>query len=1311
MRRKRLLFCGLLLGCSSQVHDESENVGQTSLALTADQARVFGFETPLADWSSAQGTLSSSGITSQGSAAVGVTSIGWTEVASRTLSSLGDVGTTISYDIRLPQATPWGETRVIIQIPSRGITWQDLGSFNLAGRAPNVFHRVTFNLPPSLITALESTYSDLVIRVVVNKPALSGPVIIDNLDIGAAPPSGSGGAGGGAGSGGTAGTGGSTAGASGSTGSLAFSVEVPYPHTPEAMTLVAAENLRLNDRVTVGAANASSLNASFGGAYLAAGSGVNGSLYDDGTLFLGSSSRISEWLVVTGAVTRQSNVVIGTETHVASIPSTIVTFNVPTGPSTGNVFVNNGQSRTLTPGHYGTLSVQSNADLYLSSGTYTFSSFNIEPQGDVFLSKASGPIQVFVTGSPFQFKGRIVSSVGPIGDFLVGYLGTQDAALQGPFLGTFLAPNGKILLQRPSDNSPHRGAFFGRSIDVASDSTVLHEPFPWDELADDPDDGTLHGDPDFPPVGPGDVPGTTPTPVATDNTCTADFDAVINPNVDANGDGLPDIVQLTPRTPAANCPAPAYCQRVVGPDGSETFVPVAPTPLFDPSLPYPAGAVTNGCSGEPASPVCPVLASTGQQAEGCSAEPADPNCNTVTLCPDPGSFDDPSNPDIHHDFDGVSYDTIPPGIIPPGVVDNVTGEVRQILEELGPLYINPCEWDPVLAQFGTEVNIKGTGLDGGETCQTNADCRSGLCEGVWGGECAGTAAACTRDSECGAGGDCVPFGLCDLTGAACKTSADCGGQACNPPLILTNECAEAKSPLLVNLNEGSSDWNVKFNGGVSEGRAGVERAVFFPSTSFDVTVDTDAHLSATAFGRRFDLFDLDILSEITECGFNFDWTSRTGDDDFQIVDGLIRETLGVGAFVPGNVAAIQRASDPVASATCVARLTDLRNAERAANEAFHDALIASTFYNLAGANGSVITSRDTAQDFVDGYVNAAAAYQSAIGAYNPAQQAALDHLVSGQVLDFEFNVEFSFVRAFGIGPFNPGIDVGLYGRAGISNVEMENRANTHFTNTVDTPCGGTECFELGVKGSAAPKAAVGLFAFIGGGINLAVAGGKVGIRGELDLANFQLPLAAEFALKRTTLPASALVSAIPGVPPSLTSILPTVADFAQANLFEVPPLVAQINAPYAIGGNLEALEGASLQGQFLSGRIKLWAKAWFLFVTKKWEKTLVSWDGKSVSWHVADPISGDAFAPFVADLGFNAVPNMVLLPKLALVPTPGNADPVTTSAAINDAFDTQTIDMPIDYDAHEESDLGRAWLPSNGTPSGRCEHFTPDPPK
>ena len=92
-----------------------------------------GFETPTADWTSPTGVLGQSTTRSQGSFSVSVRNNGWTEVVSRPLSSLGPVGPMINYDIRLPQTVTWGETRMIVRLPSKSVV--------VAGAGQHAAHR------------------------------------------------------------------------------------------------------------------------------------------------------------------------------------------------------------------------------------------------------------------------------------------------------------------------------------------------------------------------------------------------------------------------------------------------------------------------------------------------------------------------------------------------------------------------------------------------------------------------------------------------------------------------------------------------------------------------------------------------------------------------------------------------------------------------------------------------------------------------------------------------------------------------------------------------------------------------------------------------------------------------------------------------------------------------------------------------------------------------------------------------------------------------------------------------------------------
>jgi hypothetical protein len=782
------------------------------------------------------------------------------------------------------------------------------------------------------------------------------------------------------------------------------------------------------------------------------------------------------------------------------------------------------------------------------------------------------------------------------------------------------------------------------------------------------------------------VPATIPQLPLTGSYCDPDFQMILDPNgADANHDGFVDIVALTPRTTTtpADCPVPAYCTSTIAADGTEQFTPVTNLTPVSSAFPLPAAAVTNGCSAEDAATLCPIIASTGQPALGCDAEPAETDCQTVTMCPDPGAVNDPNDPTIEHTDDGLSATSLS-GFPPPGSLPAIPGEIRQILSETA-LYVNPCEWQPVLDTFNYAADIKGDKKPAGEVCVNDSECQSG---------------ACTAPGACQTNNNIV-----------CFQNSDCGSNGpCNFPGIPLNlVCTPKASPIQKHLREGSSKFNVTLDGGVSTGRAAVKRVIFFPSAEFDVSVNSSVHLTTAAFGHDFNVLTVDIASHVDECGYKYDWHSRSGDDEFLV------------SFIDNEAFSVTGSSDAGATANCQNLLGQLHQAEENLNQAFHDALIATLYYNAAGPTGTVITSRAVAQSYIDAYEAAAAPYQAALAAYKPAQSAALNHHVGGEVADLNIDLDLGVSFTYPIGPFDLILEIGIYGRAGLKDAELANYANVNYTNTTATPCAGSDCFDLGVKGSVTPKASAGIFAFVGVGINLGVAGGRVGIRGEVDAINAAMPLVGEFALNSTTEPPSALLAAIPSLPPPLNVSVPTgtngsnvnlatVANLVTNNLFVVPPLIAQINAPYAAGGALGSSDDLTVGAEVLSGRIELWAKVWVLGFHKKWTKVLASWQGIHHSWLVGSGISGDAInlvpnklKPIVDTLGFLPAPNMVLLPKLALLPVPGFADPQATSDTINAQLDTQYV--PVDgappFKAHEEKDIGRPWTSSNA--GGRCD--------
>lgn len=164
-----LAFCAVSL-CVSWVHAESP----TSL--------VLGFEDPT-EWALVEG---SGQVQASESATVGATALlvgggNWRRIASTQLSTIGAVANSLKIDVA-PQSLPgdWETVGIVLEIPSKGIYWQDLGTASLQGLAPGQYTTLAFPVSESLRATLNEVYNDLVIRVSINS---SSAVLLDNISL------------------------------------------------------------------------------------------------------------------------------------------------------------------------------------------------------------------------------------------------------------------------------------------------------------------------------------------------------------------------------------------------------------------------------------------------------------------------------------------------------------------------------------------------------------------------------------------------------------------------------------------------------------------------------------------------------------------------------------------------------------------------------------------------------------------------------------------------------------------------------------------------------------------------------------------------------------------------------------------------------------------------------------------------------------------------------------------------------------------------------------------------------------------------
>lgn len=175
------LMCALLAltACGGERDASSDGSawGEQSFALTTAES-VLGFESTQV-WSVSSGTVAATTVQSQGSAALSVTPVGYAQLTSVPLSTLGGATSTLSLDVQPSGAMAWGQVQLFVNAPSRGLYSTFAGQASLQGLPSNAFSRLDFALPSDVQAALAGSYSDLTFTIGVGVP--QGSVTLDNL--------------------------------------------------------------------------------------------------------------------------------------------------------------------------------------------------------------------------------------------------------------------------------------------------------------------------------------------------------------------------------------------------------------------------------------------------------------------------------------------------------------------------------------------------------------------------------------------------------------------------------------------------------------------------------------------------------------------------------------------------------------------------------------------------------------------------------------------------------------------------------------------------------------------------------------------------------------------------------------------------------------------------------------------------------------------------------------------------------------------------------------------------------------------------
>lgn len=571
---KSSILAALLFGSACGDRGADETRPQTD-SLLGDQLAVLGFEAPTVDWTSPSGGLSESTTASQGAKSLG-TAAGWREITSAPLSSLGPVKGELSLDVRAPTLPGWGTIQVVLVAPSLQMWWTDLGSRNLSSLTAGQFTKLSFALPSAAETALEGSYSDLRIKIIINGPDLGSPYLLDNIDLveGGGPPS-------------------------PPSNVHQFSVVVPEGQTRSSMFLSASHYLQVDDRVEIALAGSVTNVAGLGAPGSQFGSDLEGhtNLFSVGNIWLRSQTVVDGFVRTEGIISEQDGTVhvSGARQPGASVPTRTFSWDVefPSSPAP-LALIPVGASVTLDPGAYQTFN-QHGGEVFLRTGTYYFDSFSTEPAAAIRIDNASGPVLIYVKNG-FTFKGAFTNQVRDA-QLLVGHLGTTPAFLQAPFVGTIVAPNGKVELQRPT-SGVHRGSFFAKELQVFSDSHILHVPFDWTTLTDDetPDtDGDGAKDPDD-------------GCVLDANKTSALLCGCNDEETDDDQDTVPVCFDFCPEDPHNTFPGPCGCI------GQDTLQPAG------------VSCIVEACSGSRQAAMC-----DGQGQCGVPDCAPDPECTTQTF--------------------------------------------------------------------------------------------------------------------------------------------------------------------------------------------------------------------------------------------------------------------------------------------------------------------------------------------------------------------------------------------------------------------------------------------------------------------------------------------------------------------------------------------------------------------------------------------------------------------------------------------------------------------------------------------------------
>jgi hypothetical protein len=249
---------------------------------------------------------------------------------------------------------------------------------------------------------------------------------------------------------------------------IALTLATPNPLSPLAPVLTGSNSVSLDPGASVVSGTVVAMGG--GGLDADANAALN-DVWSRGNVQLDLGVHVGGTLHATKVSEGPNVVVAATDSTPPFDPPQTLSWNViyPSGP-TPQVDVALGQTQTIAPGLYGSVEVDANATLNLSSGTYYVTSLNVEPQATVSLNQASGPVIIYVSTN-LLLNGAFTAS-GAEPNLLIGYLGSQPVLVGSTFDGAIVAPAAQ--LQLLSSAGVNVGFFAAKDVVLGSQAKVQY---------------------------------------------------------------------------------------------------------------------------------------------------------------------------------------------------------------------------------------------------------------------------------------------------------------------------------------------------------------------------------------------------------------------------------------------------------------------------------------------------------------------------------------------------------------------------------------------------------------------------------------------------------------------------------------------------------------------------------------------------------------------------------------------------------------------------------------------------------------------